>query len=413
MYRTQRLLPRMRDVCFRGAVGALLTAAITVSFATLVSCGEDSNDPPLTLGGGVAAAPGLAGRTGAGGTAGSRGMLDSRPGGAASVGQGGAGDTCASQNATAEVLPVRLAFAFDVSGSMGAGDRPWHDVTLKWNPVVAATRAFFEDPASTGLEASLTAFPAADSGARCQDQTYTDPTVPMTSLPSMAFGAALDAIRAAGWRGGTPTVHVVNGVFSFIDAYSATNRGRYVLVLVTDGYPQNCSDNDIRSVVDAVAARASRTPTYVIGIANPPLTDSDGNKAPETVLNLTQIAVAGKGEAFLIDTGSPAQTSAAFTAAMNRIRGAVAISCNLAIPPRPNGLVFERDKVAVTYRSGAAVTELVYDAACAVPNAWHYDDPSAPREIVLCDGSCNAVQADPAAVIDVTFTCSPVIDVPR
>ncbi|HEX6275588.1 MAG TPA: vWA domain-containing protein [Polyangiaceae bacterium] len=361
--------------------------------------GQGGGGSAGTIGGSSGAAT-IGGSTGIGGSIG--------VGGAS--GSGGTGEQCASQKAGTNLLPVRLAFAFDVSGSMGQGDYPWHDASLKWEPVVAATRAFFEDAASAGLEASLTAFPVAASEEKCVDGSYEAPIVPMTPLPSPAFGAALDGIRAGSWRGGTPTLHVVNGVLSYIEATRATDPARYVFVLVTDGYPQGCSDNTIQSVVDAVGAVSADIPTYVIGVANPPLTDDDGMMAPETVMNLSAVAVAGGTErAYIIDTGNPAQTQMAFSAAVNEIRG-TSISCELRIPPIPDGRQFERDKVAVTYTSGGATIDLTYDSTCAAPNSWHYDDPLAPTQIVLCDSTCDTVQAAADATLDVTFTCNSVID---
>jgi hypothetical protein len=100
------------------------------------------------------------------------------------------GDPSCEATATGEARlePVRLAFAFDVSGSMGKLDYPYHDPTLKWEPVVAATKAFFTDPASTGISASLTFFPIdADESERCDANSYDTPDVPMTALPSTAF----------------------------------------------------------------------------------------------------------------------------------------------------------------------------------------------------------------------------------
>lgn len=383
-----------------------------------VACGgnaEESHGVDDGAGSGGSSAGKGGGGTGAviGGSSGAAGTIiqgGSSSGTAGAIGAGGTGTTCASQKAGANLLPVRLAFAFDVSGSMGQGDYPWHDATLKWDPVVAATRAFFEDAESAGLEASLTAFPVAESNAKCMNGSYEAPIVPMTALPSPAFGAALDGIRAGTWRGGTPTLHVVSGVLAQIAQSNASNPGRYVFVLVTDGYPQGCSDNAIQSVVDAVAAVAATTPTYVIGVANPPLTDSNGMMAPETVMNLSAVAVAGgTGQAYIINTGDPAATHAAFSMAINEIRG-TSISCNLAIPPIPGGRAFERDKVIVTYTSAGTPVDLTYDASCSMPNTWHYDDVNAPTEIVLCDSTCTSVQADDTAVLDVTFTCNSVIE---
>jgi hypothetical protein len=337
-------------------------------------------------------------------------------GSAGSAGSGGNPNVCATETATAELEPVHLAFAFDVSGSMGKGDFPWHDATLKWDPVVAATRAFFEDSASAGLTASLTAFPIdEDEDERCDAESYMEPDVPMTALPSPDFGEALDEIREGDWRGGTPTLAAVNGVLSFIDEYSRDHPGRYVLVLVTDGYPAGCDDEDdtVEAVTEAVAAVADAVPTYVIGVANPPLTDEDGEEAPDTVSDLLSIAEAGGTEsAFLIDTGDPERTSAAFLAAVAAIRG-VTISCNVAIPDPPNGRMFEKDKVIVEYRSGSDTRELPYDPECANTRGWHYDDVSAPSEVVLCEQACSEVQASSSASLSVSFTCETVIDVPR
>lgn len=331
-----------------------------------------------------------------------------------SAGDTGDGDVCATVSAAAQLEPVFLAFAFDVSGSMGKGDHPWHDPTLKWDPVVAATRGFFEDAASSGLSASLTAFPIdADEDARCDADSYGDADVAMTALPSTKFGAALDAIRAEDWRGGTPTLAAVQGVLGQIDDYRADHPGHYVLVLVTDGYPQDCDDNSIESVEDAVSAVASEIPTYVIGVKNPPLTDSDGNMAPDTVSNLVGVAAAGgTGTAFIIDTGDPAQTTADFQAAVDQIRG-VSIACTLDVPEPPDGRAFEKDHVLVSYTSGKAKTDLRYDADCTGGDGWHYDDLDAPSEVVLCPSTCSTVQADAGAALSVGFTCQPVIELPR
>ncbi|MFZ5892458.1 MAG: vWA domain-containing protein [Myxococcota bacterium] len=315
------------------------------------------------------------------------------------------GGSCASQNADAKVLPVYLAFAFDVSGSMGEGDKPWHDRMLKWDPVVRATKGFFEDQASSGLNASLTFFP--DSSNKCSDSSYTSPDVPWTPLPSAAFGMELDEIGSQSWRGGTPTLHVVRGTISSVQQSMQQTPGRYAIVLVTDGYPQGCSDNAISSVVNAVAEVKNTIPTYVVGVRNPPI---DG--APDTVTDLQAIAVAGGTEvAYLIDTGDPSVTTAKFKATIDKIRGS-AISCNVNIPPPPDGKTFDKQNVAVTYRSGDNKTPLSYDANCTMPNSWHYDNPASPKQILLCDSTCTTIQADASATLNFEFTCEPRVTVP-
>jgi len=399
----------------------------------LLAAGACTNSPsrePASLGtasaggtagtsGGTAGASAASGTPASGGNGGSGGTaavggtpridVDASPGDDA-----GAADVCATVSASAELEPVYLAFAFDVSGSMGKGDYPWHDAALKWDPVVAATRGFFEDDASQGLTASLTVFPIdASDDDRCDSASYVEPLIGMTALPSADFGAALDAIRQEDWRGGTPTLAVVEGVQSFIADYRKDHPGHYVFVLVTDGYPQDCDDDSIASVEDAVRSVAADIPTYVIGVKNPPLTDDDGNMAPDTVSNLVGVAEAGGTKtAFIIDTGDPASTTATFLAAVDAIRGQ-SIACNMPVPSPPDGRSFQKDSVIVTYTSGSAEHALTYDATCALDDGWHYDDVAAPTEVILCPKACTTVQADAKAKLAVGFTCAPVIEFPR
>jgi hypothetical protein len=195
----------------------------------------------------------------------------------------------------------------------------------------------------------------------------------------------------------------MRGSRAFIESSRASKPGRYAIVLITDGYPQGCDDEDdtIAAVVaEAEAAAKEGVQTYVIGVANPPIED-----APDTVTNLEDIAAAGgTSPAFLIDTGNPQDTSTRFEAAIDAIRGA-AVACDLTIPPPPTGQTFDKEKVAVSYKSGAAPPkDIAYDADC-IGDGFHYDDPQAPKAIVLCGATCTTVQADPEASLEVALTC--------
>lgn len=329
------------------------------------------------------------------------------------VSSGSDGGACATVRASAERKPVHLAFAFDVSGSMGKGDEDWHDKSLKWDPVVKATRALFEaapgaDQASSGLSASLTFFPAEDD--KCEAASYAMPDVPMTPLPSPAFGEAIAAIEPKSeddWRGGTPTLFALQGTRTFIEQQRQMQPGTYAIVLVTDGYPQGCDDEEdsIEAVMaEAELARAAGISTYVIGVANPKIED-----APDTVSDLGKIAAAGGTErAFLIDTGDPEATTQAFDAALERIREAT-VSCNLAIPIAPDGRPFDKRKVVVQSSVSGVRGALPFDPHCTMANGWRYDDEANPKEIVLCPTACAAVEHEVSARVDVDFACEDVL----
>jgi hypothetical protein len=396
------------------ALGLLLAPALGVA-----ACGSENEAkqprPASTAPGPSQSTGGAANIESAGGTGGiSRG---DQGGSVVQIGGGvgappaavGGQSACASASAEASLLPVYLAIAFDVSGSMGKGDKPWHDRSLKWEPVVQAMSSFLEAPASQGLSASMTFFPAeGGEDERCDDESYVEPDVAMTALPSNDFGAALEAIGAEEWRGGTPTLHVLRGIISSIDEQRVQAPGKYAAVLVTDGHPQDCDDDEIADLSALVASVATELPTYVVGVANPPVDD-----APDTVSALEQVAVAGGTErAYFIDTGEPEKTASSFRIAIDTIRGA-AIACVVDIPPPPDGRSFDKESVSVRRQGGAAAGSLTYDPSCSVGPAWHYDDPADPRQIVLCDAACEALKAEPAARLDVEFGCERVLHIPE
>ena len=391
---------------------ALTRCALACCIAALGACSEESDRSGSESGGG-------GGRSGQSG-GGSGGFDPLNPGAGSGTGGttidagqlevDGSVDACATIGAMASLEPLHLVFAFDVSGSMGKGDERWHDKSLKWDPVVAATRAFFEDDDAAGLRASLTFFPAdGDEDDRCVAASYEEPDVEMQDLPSDAFGEAIADIEAEDWRGGTPTRFVVEGALSQIERAREAEGGRYALVLVTDGYPQGCDDAD--DTLEAVsgpieAAQGDGTETYVIGVANPPF---DG--APDTVSDLHTLAEAGgTSMAFLIDTGDPTATSQAFDDAVSQIRSAV-IACDLALPAPPDGRAFDKERVAVAFDDGSGERSLRYDADCSGDAAWHYDDPGSPASIQLCASTCDAVRAVPEGELRIDFACEQTLTV--
>lgn len=384
-----------------------------VAFALGAACtaGGGGTEPGAsTAGNGNGSASG----GGGGGSGGSTSSGLTFPDTVGSSGSGDGGSTgsgsCAADSSKAELQPVYLGVAFDVSGSMGKLDKPYHDPKLKWEPVVAATKAFFTDPESKGISASLVFFPIDDSSdLRCDPNSYLKPDVPITELPSNVFGAAIDAITpktSEEWRGGTPTLAVIDGTIGFLKPLvQADPNSKYAIVLISDGYPAGCDDDTIASVNQAVAGVASTIPTYVIGVANPP-------GGPDTVTNLNAIAAAGgTDKAFIVETGDPEKTKADFKAVIDEIRSK-SISCEITIPPPPPGQVFDPTKVNVTYTSGASKTLVLYDEKCAAENTWHYDNPASPKTIVLCDSTCATVKADAAAALSVEFGCE-TVDVPE
>jgi hypothetical protein len=344
---------------------------------------------------------------------------------------------CASADAPASLSKVVLAFVFDVSASMGSESRPYDSKTLKWDPVVAATKAFFVDPASEGISATLTFFPnefaslsgdmgggagAMNPGAApmdpmdpgvqmaflggggalspegtCDAAEYSTPDVPLTALPSDAFAAAIDAVTPADsstWRMSTPTLAAIEGTIAHIEELRTQDpTASYSIVLVTDGMPALCEsfDDSVQDVADAVAAISETTPTYVVGVENP-VTEEEPNP-PDSVSDLNLVAQeGGTNTAFLINTDDPTQTATELAGIIEQIRMA-SFSCSLAIPPPPAGKEFDQELVNVAFNTATGQVAYDYDPECMGTTGWRFDDPANPTSIELCQAACDGLVA--------------------
>ena len=134
----------MKVRLFTSSVVFAVATASALALASACSSSSDGASVGAGAGAGAEDSGGNANVSGSG--SGGNGSLNL--GGNGSSQPGAAGEMsgeCTAEFAAAELRPVHLAFAFDVSGSMGKLDEPYHDPALKWRPVVAATRAFFED----------------------------------------------------------------------------------------------------------------------------------------------------------------------------------------------------------------------------------------------------------------------------
>lgn len=342
-----------------------------------------TNGGSLNLGGDTS----LGGTTG-GGTGGDTGL--------------GGGPACAASNQQAELSPVYLVFLLDESGSMGDGENG--DRTEKWDPVTSALNAFYSDPESTGITASLSIFPtnknmttgAASNKlpAECKPAAYEMPVVPPSALPdsAKAFADAITALDPPN-EYGTPTYPALTGTITYAESLLKEDPSRKVaIVMVTDGEPFSCTGNNIDNTAMAAMGVADHIPTYVIGVG-------------DALDSLNQIAVGGGTEkAFIVSLDNPTQTRQDLLDAIKVIRGQ-AISCDLPIPAPPAGKKLDPNKVAVHFTGAAGTTDLKYGTGCTGDTAWHYDDPTAPKTILLCDAACTTVKAEKDAKLDVEFGC--------
>jgi hypothetical protein len=344
-------------------------------------------------------------------------------------GSGGSGvnPTCASSTAKADKVPLDLMVMLDQSGSMQGAS---------WTGVTGALETFVAQPGLDGVSVGinyfglpvqqactvLTCTTAADCGAgcgpcvfggcagvlndvgdSCNAIDYQGADVEIAALPGVATQINQSISKHTPPNTGTPTYPALQGVITHSQNWAKTHAGDAVVaVFATDGEPEECdtTTSDIAAIAAAGLAGTPKVLTFVIGVGS-------------GLAVLDPIAAAGgTTKAFIVDSG--ANTNQEFLDAMNAIRHA-ALGCTYTIPLPVDGAPdYSSVNVIYTPSGGGAAVTIPYvndKASCpASGNAWYYDNPAAPMQIVLCDATCGTIEADTMGEVDITLGCATVIE---
>lgn len=248
----------------------------------------------------------------------------------------------------------------------------------------------------------------------CDMPPYATPAVPLAPLPG-ASAALIASLGAHSPDGLTPTAPALAGAIQYARQRATANRGRKVaVVLVTDGFPSECTPSDIPGVAGVAAAGVGGNPsipTFVIGVFAPA-------DAAMATMNLNALAAGGgTNQAVVISTQQ--DVTLMLQTALNQIR-TTAVACEYLIPP-PSGGPIDFNKVNVQFApaaAGGALTTVGYvknKAGCdPVRGGWYYDvDPAAgggtPTSILACDASCSAFRADVTIQVDIVLGCQTIM----
>ena len=87
------------------------------------------------------------------------------------------------------------------------------------------------------------------------------------------------------------------------------------------------------------------------------------------------------------------------------------LSCELVIPPPPDGMELDPDEVNLEFDDGmGGILPIGHvDSAADCPNVadgWHYDDPANPTMIVMCPQTCDEIHVSENGSIDIAFGCA-------
>lgn len=305
---------------------------------------------------------------------------------------------CAAQAYEGEAIPLDIYIMFDQSGSM------LNDVggLTRLDAIERATTTFLRDSASASIRVGVGYFGFQPIGqTSCEPADFAKPSVPVT----LDHEAVLSSLAEREPTGETPTGAAIRGACGYAQDWKAENPGHsVVMLLLTDGEPKapmSCStgaccptlDDAVRAAADCRDSEPG-IQTYVLGVG--PFLD-----------NLQQIAQAGGTEhAYLIGDQDVEQQ---VLHALNSIRGAASIPCELQLPKPTGGTALDYGLVNVAYQDSSCALSTIYnvagEASCDVTaGGWYYDDPSAPSSVKLCGASCDVVSA-PGGRLAFTVGC--------
>jgi len=369
---------------FLGVLGASSACSSSNDGSNNGQGGTGATGPVFSAGsGGAGGAGGSSGSSGTSGTPGTSGAAGSCP---ITVNDAG----CSGELYVGETIPLDIYIMFDQSGSMLNMEQGG---VTRMDAVRDAVGKFVNDPKSTGMGVGIGYFGYKPIGqTTCAATDYEKEAVAIGQLPGNAQ-AIVDSLSGLQPTGETPSGAAIRGACTYAKSWKLATPGHEVVILlVTDGKPEapvTCSTGGAccPTLEDAVAAATEcrngkpGLKTYVLGVG--PLLD-----------NLGQIATAGGSEkAYLVSGGD---VSAQVLAALNEIRAAAAIPCQLQIPPPPVGKEINLAQVNVVHTTSGCETRTIFyrdaEPSCdATSGGWFFDNPSAPQNVILCGKTCDDV----------------------
>lgn len=257
-------------------------------------------------------------------------------------------------------------------------------------------------------------FGLCENRTSCEPSQYR-PSVPLNTLPDVA-PRIVEAMETRDVDGSTPTTPALQGMLERARAWSETNPGSKVIVLLaTDGFPAACDPEIARIDPDPMAGIPAASAAAANGFANGIQTFVVGVFEPEDELdaraNLSNLALAGGSDEALIVT-TDGSVSDELLEILSDLRRDVR-TCVYAIPaagalPDPFAL-----EVRILPPGGAPPIELsrVRGAADCDPvdGGFFFQEDigggERPGFIELCPATCSMAAASDDFVVEMQAGC--------
>lgn len=388
------LLSRLPDVRpLRAGLPLLLCAQVGLASA----CAGDAADPRRGGAGGGGAwtgggSGGAGAYRGAGGAPGGTGGLPlaAAPAGMQMV------DGCAalSQRAENRPQPADIVWAIDSSGSM--------------NEEMAAVRthmnAFSQQLVDSGIDVHLVLIAEGGGSGICMDAPLGSGSCPDDS----AAPTYLHVPQEVGSHDALDVIVASHFAWSGQMRPGATKA----FVVVTDDDAEDFAGGIFGAPADTFVSNVEALdPSYagftfhgIYSFSNCPAAASVG----QTYADLVSRTGGVSGDLCLQDF------QPVFDAIATEVIEASSVDCEWDIPPVPAGETFDSGEVNVRFQpgNGMPAEDVLYvqgGAQCGAGGGWFYDDDAAPTRVLACPDTCERIQADDQAQIDILFGCQTVV----
>lgn len=138
----------------------------------------------------------------------------------------------------------------------------------------------------------------------------------------------------------------------------------------------------------------------------------DGSSPPNSGTTYTELVTRTGGvRAQICQQSMSSAWDAFFEAIATRVAETARLSCEIALPTPPDGMILDPSKVNVVLSADADTTSYakVPSAADCAEGGWYYDNEDSPSQVILCPASCEDAQLQlresGTAEIGVQFGC--------
>ncbi|MGC4088812.1 MAG: vWA domain-containing protein [Polyangiaceae bacterium] len=341
------------------------------------------------------------------------------------------GSGCDGWSAEPEGLPSVLEFVLDVSGTMRATTATTGGQS-KWAACAGALRTAV-GALPGNLSVGYEFFPNKNNGGAIPNPTDHTPCIDHSNDVAPALlGAANSAQRNAlnaslnvtpDANAATPTHDALDYAFQVL-RQNPSSAAKYA-VLITDGQPtlaQGCygmanprMPDDTNPIIAAIQAANQQYGIRTFVVGSPGSEKNEGTGTDVRGWLSAAARAGGTATAGCKDTGGPfchfdltmaSDFGTALTQALRSIGKAV-VGCDYVLPlTSPSGDKIDPNKVNLIYTDGSGQSHLLLpngDPNCSV--GWHYLDPPAYTQIHICGKTCDTLENDPAASLDLVFGC--------